>query len=95
MDTDATLVRIRFGPRRRSRAASSATPTHVVTPLCLFERCASLLEVASIHPGVSLAVLQQATGWPVGAAPETPLPTPPELATLARLDPENVRAAEF
>jgi glutaconate CoA-transferase subunit B len=74
--------------------AAGAT-SHVVTPLCLFERRASVLEVASIHPGVALETLQQATGWPVGAAPETPPPTAHELATLARLDPENVRAAEF
>jgi glutaconate CoA-transferase, subunit B len=74
--------------------AAGAT-SHVVTPLCLFERRADLLEVASIHPGVALEALQQATGWPVAAAPETPSPTPTELALLARLDPENVRAAEF
>ncbi len=69
--------------------------SHVVTPLCLFERRAGLLAVASIHPGVTVETLAEATGWPVAPAPETPPPTPEELATLARLDPDNVRAAEF
>lgn len=71
----------------------------VVSPLCLFGRGADgPLGVASIHPGVSPEQLKAATGFPVDAGPDTlitPEPTPAELAALARIDPGNVRAAEF
>jgi len=80
---------------RLDYVTAAGRTSHVVTPLCLFERRAGRLEVASIHPGVSVEALQEATCWPVAAAPETPPPTPEELATLARLDPDNVRAAEL
>ena len=67
--------------------------SHVVTPLCLFERREGVLEVASRHPGVALDDLQHATGWPLPSTPlppETPPPTPEELAALRHLDPEQI-----
>lgn len=71
----------------------------VVTPLCLFRRQPDgHLDVASIHPGVTPEQLTAATGFPITVGPETPVTPPPtaaELELLARIDPENVRAAEF
>lgn len=71
----------------------------VVTPLCVFKRNAEgFLDVHSIHPGVTPDQVAQATGFPVTAGPDTPVtpaPTPAELETLQRLDPDNVRATEF
>jgi glutaconate CoA-transferase subunit B len=74
---------------------AAGNTSHVVTPLCLFERREGTLAVASIHPGVNLEEVQRATGWPVAAAPATPPPTAEELAALERIDPESVRATEF
>jgi len=49
----------------------------------------------SLHPGVSVEQVQQATGFPLHI-PErvgvTPDPTPEQLALLAQLDPHNLRA---
>lgn len=70
-----------------------------VTPLCLFRRDQEgLLQVDSIHPGVTPAQLAEATGFAVRVSADTPVtpgPAPAELAALERLDPAGVRAAEF
>ncbi len=71
----------------------------VITPLCLFQRSAEgLLEVASIHPGVTPEQLTKATGFPITVTPDTPVtpePTAEEMDVLRRIDPDNVRASEF
>ena len=71
--------------------------SHLVTPLCLFERRGGRLEVASVHPGVSVEQVRENTGWDIGPGPfpETPPPTEEELDALARIDPRRVREAEF
>ena len=54
------------------------------------------IRVVSLHPGVSFAEVQDNTGFPLArigdAIPETPLPTVEDLALIARLDPNTVRA---
>jgi len=70
----------------------------VVTPLCVFRRDGGRLTVESVHPGVSPEEVRAQTGFPVvvdARTPVTPPPTPEELAALARIDPERVRASEF
>lgn len=71
----------------------------VVTPLCRFVRGPDgLLRVGSVHPGVNPETVVEQTGFPVEVSPETPVTAPPtvqELALLERIDPEQVRAAEF
>jgi glutaconate CoA-transferase subunit B len=67
----------------------------VVTPLCVFRGVQGLLELESIHPGTTFAQVQEATGWPLRDAPDTPSPTPDELAALNAVDPERVRDIEF
>ncbi len=67
----------------------------VVTPLCVFKRVDGLLELESIHSGVTFEQVQEATGWPLNPAPETPLPSELELDALYAVDPERVRDVEF
>jgi glutaconate CoA-transferase subunit B len=70
----------------------------VVTPLCVFRRVGELLAVETVHPGVSPDEIRSQTGFPVevdARTPTTPPPTTEELAALAEIDPERVRASEF
>jgi glutaconate CoA-transferase subunit B len=70
----------------------------VVTPLGVFARRDGLLEVESLHPGVSPHTFREATGFPVDVGPRTPLTPPPtaeELAALRALDPAGVMQSEF
>jgi glutaconate CoA-transferase subunit B len=67
----------------------------VVTPLCIFRGVGGLLELESIHPGIRFDQVQEATGWELRPAPETPPPTAAELAALRDVDPKRVRDVEF
>lgn len=70
----------------------------VVTPLCVFRRVGEHLAVETVHPGVSPDEVRSQTGFPVevdARTPTTPPPTTEELAALAEIDPERVRASEF
>lgn len=54
------------------------------------------LQVVSVHPGVSTAQVQEATGFALhipANVPETAAPTDAQLALLALLDPHNLRAS--
>ena len=52
------------------------------------------MRVVSLHPGVTFAQVQEATGFELidAVAGETALPGAEELAIIASLDPHNVRA---
>lgn len=50
----------------------------------------------AVHPGVTPAQVQEATGFALhipADVPETAAPTENQLALLARLDPHNLRAS--
>ena len=52
--------------------------------------------LVSLHPGVTAAQVQEATGFELHVpadVPETAAPTEAQLALLARLDPHNLRAS--
>lgn len=52
--------------------------------------------LVSLHPGVTAAQVQEATGFPLyipDQVPTTADPTPAQLALLAELDPHNLRAS--
>lgn len=80
----------------------------VVTPLCVM-RCqaaptrASIgaggrLIVESLHPGVTAEGVQANTGFPLPippGCPQTPPPTPEELAVIREFDPKNHRSLDF
>jgi len=57
------------------------------------------MRLRSVHPGVSVAEVRAATGFPLAIPPDVPLtrePTPAELALLGeRLDPEGLREKEI
>jgi glutaconate CoA-transferase subunit B len=73
----------------------------IVTDLCVMDFGAPgkwdgvVIQVRSLHPGVSFEQVQAATGFPLLKAPDmsqTPLPTKEQLAIIQRLDPHNLRA---
>ncbi|RFO94997.1 ketoacid CoA transferase [Rhodoferax lacus] len=70
----------------------------IFTNLCVldFGGPAHQARLVSLHPGVTAAQVQEATGFPLHLPdhiPQTPDPTPAQLALLARLDPHNLRAS--
>lgn len=73
----------------------------IVTNLCVmdFGGPDHQVRVVSLHPGVTFDQVQENTGFPLAAAsdalPETPAPTPDQLALIAALDPNDVRASIF
>jgi glutaconate CoA-transferase subunit B len=85
-----------------ARWPSGASDAHVdlrliVTDLCVmdFSGAAHAIRVRSLHPGVSLAEVQAATGFALEAPaipPTTSLPTREQLEIIRRLDPHDLRA---
>lgn len=70
----------------------------IVTNLCVmdFGGPDHAIRVLSLHPGIGFDEVQDNTGFPLAriadAIPETPAPSAAQLALIARLDPNNVRA---
>jgi glutaconate CoA-transferase, subunit B len=70
-------------------------PSLIVTPLCTmnFDPGMHLARLATLHPGVRLDQVLEATGFtPILPAEleTTPAPTPEELSILRRLDPDGL-----
>ncbi len=71
----------------------------IITNLCVldFGGPRHAIRLVSLHPGVPLQEVLDNTGFdivvPEGTPAATTLPTPEMLAEIARLDPNNVRAA--
>jgi glutaconate CoA-transferase subunit B len=69
----------------------------VVTSRCIFRRVDGRLQVESVHPTSSPDELIEQTGFALDTRapwPQTPPPTPAELAALQAVDPERVRDLE-
>ena len=68
----------------------------VFTPLCTFEVVGGKLKVRERMPGVSLALIQENTGFKIqeGQMPEMAPPTPEELFNLGLIDPRRLRDME-
>lgn len=69
----------------------------IVTDLCVmdFQGPDHAIRVRSLHPGVSLAQVQDQTGFPLIASEQvlvTPSPTQAQMQIIQRLDPHNLRA---
>jgi len=69
-------------------------PSAVITTMGIFsfdpETCE--MELTSTHPGVTVEMITEQTGWPVRISAElsrTPPPTLPELSALRRFDPDR------
>jgi len=79
------------GGEARARAGvATRGPTRVITDLCVMtpDEQTKELTVTSLHPGVSVTQVREATGWPVRVAEalsETPPPTSHELDVLRDL----------
>ncbi|AQV98243.1 ketoacid CoA transferase [Cupriavidus necator] len=93
------VASIGYNPARlpRGYAMDEIDIRLVVTNLCVmdFGGPGHSLRLRSLHPGVSSAQVQEATGFPVEVPADvgqTPAPTAQELALLAQLDPHNLRA---
>jgi acyl CoA:acetate/3-ketoacid CoA transferase beta subunit len=89
----------------RAAAAAGAAATrfhalrHVVTNLAVldFETAEHRMRLRSVHPGVAVADVVEATGFELvvpADVPTTRLPTQAELALLARIDPDGERYRE-
>jgi glutaconate CoA-transferase subunit B len=96
------LWRTKHDPRtfveRLDFVTAAGNVDRVVTPLGIFIRRNGRLEVESLHPGVTPAAFQEATGFAVAVGPRTAVTPPPsevELAVLRTVDPEEVARSEF
>ena len=88
-----------YNPARWPAGASDAYVDLrlIVTDLCVldFGGVAHAIRVRSLHPGVSLAEVQAATGFALEApatAATTAAPSPEQLEIIRRLDPHELRA---
>ena len=82
------------GDWRARTGVPGGGPSAVITTLGLFRFDAVTREMvlASVHPGVTVEKVRAETGWPlrvVHPLTETPPPSPDELATIRRFDPEG------
>ncbi len=90
-----------YNPARRIAGGnySGIDLRFVVTNLCVmdFGGPDHAVRVISLHPGVTFAEVQEATGFPLleGDLRETPLPDQAALEIIARLDPHGLRASVF
>lgn len=88
-----------YNPARLARGWSfdEIDIRHIFTNLAVmdFGGPAHQVRVVSVHPGVAVEQVQEATGFPLlvpAHVATTPDPTAEQLALLARLDPHNLRA---
>ena len=88
----------RFLVPRVDFSTQSGRLSHLVTPIALFEKKSTGLEIASIHPGHSVDEVIENTGFelePPSVVAQTPAPSAEELGALEKLDPDGVRFTEF
>jgi glutaconate CoA-transferase subunit B len=94
------VASVGFNPARLARGWSldEIDIRFIFTNLCVldFGGPAHQVRLVSLHPGVTAAQVQEATGFPLYMPeniPETPGPTAEQMELLARLDPHNLRAS--
>jgi glutaconate CoA-transferase subunit B len=94
------VASVGYNPERLARGWSfeDIDIRFIFTNLCVmdFGGPGRQVRLVSLHPGVTAAQVQEATGFALHipeAVPTTADPTPAQLALLARLDPHNLRAS--
>lgn len=94
------VASVGYNPERLARGWSfeDIDIRFIFTNLCVldFGGPGRQVRLVSLHPGVSAAQVQEATGFALhipDSVPTTADPTPEQLALLARLDPHNLRAS--
>ncbi len=88
----------RFLVPRVDFSTQSGSLSHVVTPMALFEKKSTGLEITSVHTGHSMDEIIKKTGFDLhrpSIVAQTPAPSPDELSALEELDPDGVRFSEF
>ncbi len=88
----------RFLVPRVDFSTQSGNLSHVVTPIALFEKKSTGLELASVHAGHSMDEVVEETGFDLhcpSVVAQTPAPSVDELNALEELDPDGVRFSEF
>ena len=88
----------RFLVPRVDFSTQSGKLSHVVTPIALFEKKPSGLEIAGVHPGHTMDEVIENTGFELehpSIVAQTPAPSEEELSALEELDPDGVRFSEF
>lgn len=84
------------GARERAGLPAGTGPYRVVTDMAVydFEPASQRMRLTSLHPGVELDTVREATGFPLKIRRPlgvTPPPTPLELSTLReKVDPERI-----
>lgn len=94
------VASVGYNPERLARGWSfeDIDIRFIFTNLCVmdFGGPGRQVRLVSLHPGVTAAQVQEATGFALhipDSVPTTADPTPEQLALLARLDPHNLRAS--
>lgn len=94
------VASVGYNPARLARGWSfeDIDIRFIFTNLCVmdFGGPGRQVRLVSLHPGVTAAQVQEATGFALhipDSVPTTADPTPEQLALLARLDPHNLRAS--
>jgi len=94
------VASVGYNPERLARGWSldEIDIRFIFTNLCAmdFRGPDRQVRLVSLHPGVSVTQVQEATGFALhipDSVPTTADPTPEQLALLARLDPHNLRAS--
>lgn len=94
------VASIGYNPERLPRGYSfdDIDIRRIVTNLCVldFGGPQRQVRIVSLHPGVSAAQVQEATGFALCVPeniPETPAPTATQMELIRRLDPHNLRAS--
>ncbi len=88
----------RFLVPRVDFSTQSGRLSHLVTPIALFEKKSTGLEIASVHSGHSVDEVIENTGFELerpSVVAQTPAPSAEELGALEELDPDGVRFTEF
>lgn len=90
------------GGDERERLGLTGGPELVVTNLAVldFEPASKHMRIRSVHPGVTVEQVQEATGFelllPDGDVPETPAPTQEQVRLIREaIDPDGMRKREF
>jgi glutaconate CoA-transferase, subunit B len=88
------------GGDHRSRLGLQGGPRVCVTNLCVmdFQEDSKRMRLRSVHPGVEVEQVVQATGFELvieGDVPQTPAPSAEEVELIRRLDPTGARKREF
>ena len=97
LDFITTLGHGRTGKERKQFGVTTHGPALLVTDLCIMKpnEESNEFEAVSLHPGVTRARVQEATGWPVKFAAhvvETEPPSSVELGALRSLHERTARA---